>query len=173
MTQDQPSGERGQRHPTGAGRRLVQLIVIGGLALPVVVGLAARAHLQSQGVPVVSVGQGAVLLVPVIILHEVPFAILALIVRRMLSDVPQSDDERYLPRVFASVGAFLGLAGVLGFQLFDTMSYPGGFGEVVGMMIALWIITIPLLLVFGAMGIVAGGAAGILVWLVVSRFLRL
>jgi hypothetical protein len=128
---------------------------------------------EVRGIPVVTIDRGIELIVPITLFAEVPFVILALIVKRILSSVALHDPRSLPGWISVSAGAFLGLAAAIGYKLYGLMLYdgPGGFAEVVGMMLALWIFTLPMLLVLSAAGVVVGGLAGAILWLGVSAFL--
>ncbi|MBD3625464.1 MAG: hypothetical protein HUJ24_08820 [Rhodobacteraceae bacterium] len=139
--------------------RMVRFILAGGLALTLLLGIGVREWLRVKGVSVVPIGRGAGLLIPFAVWAEIPFAVLALIVRRVLAKPGGG-------RCWMAVGGFLGLAVAQSIQLIDAMSYhgPGGFAEVAGMMMTLSLITIPVMVVLGMFGAGVGATLGWLLW---------
>ena len=150
----------------GSVRRLSRIVMISGLIIPALVGVVARFVLQSRGVDVVSWGQGAALLMPLTLLFLVPFLGLVLVasqvIRKKIADKP-GDLQMWL-HIYA--GAFVGVACISVNFLYDSLTYsgPGGLAEVVFMMMALWMVTVPALLAYGAAGALAGGVLGRLVY---------
>ncbi|MHA3980059.1 hypothetical protein ACW9UR_20475 [Halovulum sp. GXIMD14794] len=142
--------------------RVVRFILLGGLILTVLLGIGVREWLRIQGVPVVSLGRGAGLLIPFAIWADIPFVALAVIVHRVLAKPGAG-------RCWMAVGGFLGMAVAQSIQLIDAMSYhgPGGFAEVASMMVALSIITVPMMIVLGLFG---AGVGAVLAWLLWGAF---
>ncbi len=147
-------------------RRLVRTIWIGGLILTPLVGLAARQTLAARGVPVVDLSRGAALILPLALFFEVPFVILAMIVRRLLRKIARTGPGALTKWLYMSGGSFAGMLAVIAYSQFDMFLYsgPGGFGEVVGMMLALWMLTLPSVLAIGAVGAAVGAVLGQLAW---------
>ena len=151
---------------TPAIRRLVRAIWIGGLILTPLVGLVARQTLAARGISVVDLSRGISLILPVTLLFEIPFLVLALIVRRLLKKTVQQDPETLPKWLHTCWGAFAGLIAVMAYVQLDAFAYagPGGFSEVVGMMLALWMFTLPSFLAIGAVGAAVGAVLGQLAW---------
>ncbi|TDK47469.1 hypothetical protein [Antarcticimicrobium luteum] len=149
-----------------AVRRLVRAIWVGGLILTPLVGLAARQTLAARGIPVVGLSRGVSLILPVTLFFEVPFVILAAIVRRLLRKTVRQQPEALTRWLYMSAGSFAGMLATIAYSQFDMFLYsgPGGFGEVVGMMLALWMLTLPSFLAIGAAGAGVGAVVGQLLW---------
>lgn len=148
----------------------MRTIWIGGLVLTPLVGLVARQTLAARGIAVVDLPRGAALVLPMTLFFEVPFVALALIVRRQLLRTAAQDPDA-LPRwLCICSGAFAGLVAAIGYFQFDMFLYsgPGGFAEVVGMTLVLWMITLPSFLAIGAVGAGVGAVLGQIVWRVLS-----
>jgi len=150
---------------------MVRAIWIGGLILTPLVGLAARQALAARGIAVVDLSRGASLIVPITLFFEVPFVILAAILRRLLRKTVRTEPEALRKWLYTSWGAFAGMAAALGYVQYDTFLYsgPGGFAEVVGMMMALWMLTLPAFLAIGAVGAGVGAVLGQLLWRLRAR----
>lgn len=147
-------------------RILFRSIWIGGLVLTVVMGIAARFALQAQGVSVVSWSQGISLVIPLAILFEIPFLVLAYVARKNLRRAVAEEPASLQMRFHVLVGALAGQLVLFGYMIFGMLSYsgPGGLGEVVAMFLVMWMLTIPYLLFYGLIGAAFGGAFGWVVW---------
>ncbi|MFC2967635.1 hypothetical protein [Acidimangrovimonas pyrenivorans] len=115
--------------------------------------------------------RGAMLILPLAQWAETPYLVLAYIVRRGLRRVPPGDAAGVAKWRLVSLGAFAGVLVAVGGQLFGMLGYhgPGGFAEVVIMTLAMWMFTIPYLLLWSAGGAALGGALGWGLWWVWSR----
>lgn|GEM_PF-6421534 len=141
------------------------MILIGGLIRTTLVGLAARRALAARGVAVVDLSRGAVMILPVTLFFGVPFVLLTMIVRRLLRKTFRQQPEALTKWLYMSGGAFAGMLVAIAYSQFDMFLYsgPGGFGEVVGMVLALWMLTLPSFLAIGAVGAGVGTVLGQLV----------
>lgn len=159
-----------RHYPSRSSRMLVRATWITGLILPSLVGLIAMGILQSRGIPVVSLGEGLRLVIPFTLFVSWPFAILAWVLNRIFTSLPASDRGLWVGWNIVAAGAFLGLSVALGYYIIEPMLYsgPGGFAEVVSMMVLMWMITLPLLLAISIGGVVSGGVIGALFALVIS-----
>lgn len=156
-----------------SGRKLVHAIWIVGLLVPGAIGLAAKFVLDSRGVPTVSLVRGFELIFPLTLFTEIPFVILSLIARAILRRPSPMDRETRIGLNLVIGGALAGLVLAVGGYLLEPMLYagPGGLAEVVGMMLALWPITLPFLFLWSAVGIIGGGIIGGILALIVTPLL--
>lgn len=173
MTDETQNPNAFKGFPSRASWFLVRLIWLGGFLLPVALGLGAIAILRSRGIATMGLAEGLVTLIPLILLVEIPFAVLALIVGKVLKNAQPNKPPSLTALMFVSGGALLGLVAALGYDLMGSFLFEGDFRDVVGMMLALWMFTIPWLLTIGAFGIIMGGFAGAIFWigmsLIISR----
>ncbi len=147
-------------YPSYRSWLLVNFILLGGIALPPLLGLVAIAVLQSRGVQTDGLVNGFFLLIPIMFLTEIPYALLALIVSKVLKSSTPGEPPSLTALMSVSVGAVLGLSAALGYLILSAFLSERGLGEVVGMMAALWMLTLPAFLVVGAVGVIVGSAAG-------------
>jgi hypothetical protein len=135
-------------------RRSIWAILIGGLLVSTLAGLAARETLIARGVEIVSWAETIQLFIPLALWFEVSYGLIALWLRWPVRRSVSADPRRLVGLVWRLLGAFLGMAGVLGYRLFDLATYsgPGGFVEAVMMTISMSPITIPFLAGTGAIG---------------------
>jgi hypothetical protein len=158
------------RYPSGTSKILVQAIWITGLVLPSLTGLLAIGILQSRGISTVSLSRGFALIVPLTLFVEIPFAILAWVMHQIFKNVPADDRGLWMGWNIVSAGALFGLVVAVMSCIIEPMLYhgPGGFAEAVSMMMMLWMITLPVLLVWSIGGVIAGGFLGGLLALCLS-----
>ncbi|MCA0044470.1 hypothetical protein [Celeribacter litoreus] len=145
-----------------SARLIVNGIWISGFLITAIVGVVAREVLISQGRGVVTIERGIELLIPFAIWSNIPFFPLALIVRWRLKKTLATRPKDYLRIVYIALGAWAGAAIVHGLSLYGSMTYsgPGGFAEVVSMMIVLSIITVPAMILYYGGGAVVGALVG-------------
>ncbi|MBW6418852.1 hypothetical protein [Celeribacter sp. PS-C1] len=145
---------------------VVHGIWLSGLGLTIGLGILARETLSARGVDVVSIERGIKLLLPFAIWANMPFFALATLVAWRLKKTLTTTPNDFSKMVLISLGSWAGTAVVQGISLFQAMTYtgPGGFAEVVGMMIALSVITIPAMILSCAVGAAIGGVLGALVY---------
>ncbi len=157
-------------YPSRSSRMLVRAIWITGLILPSMMGLVAISILQFRGIPTVGLSKGFGLTIPLTLFVAWPFAILAWIVSRIFKSVPADDRGLWIGWNIVSAAALLGLTIAVGSYIVEPMLYdgPGGFPEAVSMMMVLWMITLPVLLVWSIGGVMAGGILGALCTLCIS-----
>ncbi|SFJ38021.1 hypothetical protein [Celeribacter neptunius] len=140
-------------------RLFVHFIWLSGIFLTLGLGVLARETLMARGIEVVSVERGAKLLLPYALWADAPFIVLAFMVRtrlrRALRECPE--DTRRLFTI--AIGSYLGTAVVHGVVQFQGLVYtgPGGFAEMVTMMILMSPLTIPGLVLTCAIGAAFGG----------------
>jgi hypothetical protein len=154
-------------YPSVWSKVLVHAIWISGLFLPSIQGLFARAILQSRGVPTVSLIEGFQLIVPVTAISLIPFAILAVIVRRILIGFRRADRWLWLGWNIVSAGALVGLFAAVSVYLLEPM-LSRSFLEAISMMMMLWFVTLPVLIAYAVGGAFVGGALGSLLALCLS-----
>ncbi len=147
-------------YPSYGSWLLVNLIMLGGIALPPLLGLVAFVVLRSRGVQTIGLVHGFSLLIPLIFLTTVPYVLLALIVSKVLKSSTPNEPPSLTALMSVSAGAALGLSTSLGYLILGTILSERGLGEAVGMMMALWMLTLPAFLVVGAVGVIVGSAAG-------------
>ncbi len=143
---------------------LVHGIWISGIILSVACGIAAREVLIARGVSVVSWSRGISLMTPLVLWAEIPFILLAVFVRARLRRTLMKDPVALRMWLQIGLGALVGTLAVQGYVLFGMVSYdgPGGFAEVVSMVLVLSLLTIPYNIAVCALGAIAGAG---LVWL--------
>ncbi|WP_127904089.1 hypothetical protein [Solirhodobacter olei] len=143
-----------------SARVLIHAIWISGLALPALMGVVARETLRAQNVSVVTLPDGLALILPLSVWFEIPFLVLALITRWLLARTIQRRPQRFSFWLTALIGAFLAMAAFDGYSLFNMLMYqgPGGLAEAVSMTLALWMLTVPFLLIQSGGAALAGGA---------------
>jgi hypothetical protein len=137
-----------------------------GLFLPSIVGLIVRAIVSAQGLPVVSIAEGAFWMVLFAACFFPPFAVLGWLAQLILNGFQKSSPHRVRPTFFLFGGAFVGMTIVLGSLLPNILKRI----DFVAGVLALWIITIPAFLLYGAAGSVAGALLGWIIWRVGSYY---
>jgi hypothetical protein len=149
---------------------LFHLTWLSGPALLALYGLYARSSLQANGVEVVSIERGIELLIPLAIWAEPAFFVVAIVTHRRLRNMVAADPGSFRKGMLMGLGAFTGLVLSHGWLALGMLLYagPGGFAEVVYMTLAMWMISIPYLIMLT--GVAALFGAG-LVWLLL-RFLE-
>ncbi|WP_157617091.1 hypothetical protein [Thioclava pacifica] len=143
-------------------RFLLLMILVVGVVLSTMIGVAGKLYLDANGVPTVGWGRGVQLMVPVVIWAEVPYLVYFLVAQIFMRRALRTD-RATVPRVrVVLLGGLIGLAAVVGYTLFGMVTYvgPGGFGEMVAMMLALSMFTLPWLIFKAAVGAVIGALLG-------------
>lgn len=161
----EPGVPKPMRDHTPAGRStriLVGSILATGLLLPAFLGAIVRTILVAKGVQVVSWSLGAMWLFPLTFLFFIPFALLAFLTRFTLLRIIARETMTFQKWWHIFVGAFLGVALKLGFLLTDILQSI----EAIAHMVALWPITIFLVLIRATGGAFIGAAIGWIVWAV-------
>lgn len=165
------------RIPVPFYRRPSMLMVLGGLAVTICLGIAARMILQARGIDVVDWSRGIQLFVPFAIWAMVPYVILGWLAPKAahrLIDRPMTTPAVFgkavsdriegrqalgpADRVPVLVGGFLGFALMHAWRVLGLLTYsgPGGFAEAVIMVIVMSPLTVPLLTLWCALGALGG-----------------
>ncbi|MGI3185660.1 hypothetical protein [Nioella aestuarii] len=141
---------------------------LSGPALLPLYGLYARASLQARGVEVVSLARGIELLVPLAIWAQPAFFVVAIITRNRIRKMASADPGAFRLGIYMGLGAYAGLVLAHGWFMLAMLLYdgPGGAAEAVYMIIALWMISIPyMIMITGFAALVGAG----LVWVLFRR----
>lgn len=146
-------------------RILFRTILLTGLLLPAVLGIAIRTILQIQGIGVVSLAQGATGVIPLTLLFLIPYFLLAMLVRLMLVKTHARGELPFRRWWYVSVGAYVGLTLVCIFLLSIVMP---DF-EALAMVVLMWPLTFPFMLAYEVPGVLAGGILGWIAWWIRNR----
>lgn len=155
---------------------------IAGFLTIIGIGFVGRAILVSRGVAVLAWPDAIALFVPFALFHEIPILVFSIMLRRacfQAFDGSASGVSNYLLAVIAPsvsaekaqefpellhavVGSCVGLVFVVGAGLLGAVLYsgPGGFAEVVVMILAMFPLTMAYELVLGLVGAAIGGLLG-------------
>ena len=136
---------------------------LSGPVLLALYGVYARSALQAQGVEVVSWQRGVDLLIPLAIWAEPAFFVVAIVTRKRLHTMVEADPGSFRKGMFMGLGAFTGLVLAHGWFILGMLLYsgPGGLAEAVYMTLALWMLTVPYLIILTGVAALAGAG---LVW---------
>lgn len=140
---------------------LFHITWLSGPVLLALYGLYARAALQGSGVEVVSWDRGIELLIPLAIWAQPSFFVVAIVTRRRLRRMVAADPGSFRMGMLMGLGAFAGLIVAHGWFTLGLLLYsgPGGLAEAVYMILALWIISVPyMIMVTGFAALVGAGA---------------
>lgn len=149
----------------GRDRSLLFMILVIGVVLSAMIGVAGKFYLDAKGVATVGWGRGVQLMVPVVIWAEVPYLVYFFVAQLFMRRALRTDRASLSRIRVVLLGGMIGLAAVVGYTLFGMVTYvgPGGFGEMVAMMLALSMFTLPWLIFKAAVGAVIGALLGGLV----------
>lgn len=151
-------------------RLLVHAIWLGGIVLTPGLGVVGREVLIARDVPVVTLTEGARLILPMAIWADIPFLLLAFVVRRRLRSAAKASLDELPKAMVLSAGAFLGALAAMGISLFGAVTYsgPGGFAEVVIMLLVMWPMTTAAMVFYCAAGAAIGALLAAIVWRIAS-----
>ena len=142
----------------------MHVIWVTGLALPSILCSIVFLEHRAAGDLTVDFMRGLELIAPLTLLVFAPFAALSAITRRTALKITTAQRNEWITWNFVASGAFVGLIITLSNFVIEPMRYsgPGGFAEALGMMMALWIFTLPLLLFWSVLGVFVGGLIGLI-----------
>ncbi|AOV17646.1 hypothetical protein BJI67_11770 [Acidihalobacter aeolianus] len=142
-------------------QRLFRLVLLTGLLLPAILGIAIWLVLAVMGVRVVEPATGLALAVlPLTLLFLIPYFILAMLMRVVLVKKHARGPLPFRIWLHVAVGGYVGVTVVSIWLLSGLLP---DF-EAASMVAAMWPLTLPFVLLLDLGGVMLGGIVGWLVW---------